>query len=163
MKSTKTLYSIIIAALMLILGSCQKDEIIGGTSVQSMSGEWWLQAKAANGTFPFGPGYFHFSTYNTAANLPTEMWLEDLHTFWDMKGKVTVDLANKAFTATNSQNEYYNITFNITEGKVIPSASKGPVSKALTDSITFKVKFSDDPGTYTLSGYRRTRFAEDDH
>jgi hypothetical protein len=161
MKSTKTLYAIMIA-LFMTLGSCQKDELIGGTAVQSMSGEWWV--KYTVGTAPYSAAYFHFSTYNTAANLPTEMWLEDLHTFWDMKGKVNVDLSNQTFSATNTKNTYYDMTFTIKTGKVIPMGAKGPVSKAVTDSIYFEAEFSDDPGTtYKLSGYRRTRYAEDDH
>jgi hypothetical protein len=46
----------------------------------------------------------------------------------------------------------------------LEKVAKGPVSKAVTDSIYFEAEFSDDPGEiYQLAGYRRTRWHEDDH
>jgi hypothetical protein len=158
MKAHKILSTVsAVLLVVLTLSSCEKDPEAGGTAVQSMAGEWWVQLDRAG-------AYYHFSTYNTAANLGSEMWLDDLESFWQMKGKVNVDLATLTFSANNIKNEYYDITFNIDSGKIIQNASKGPVSKAVTDSISFVAEFSDDPGTkYRLSGYRRTRFSEDDH
>jgi hypothetical protein len=158
MKTYKTLYTI--GALLLIvltLNSCLKDPQPGGTAVQKMSGEWWVQLDGAG-------DYVKFSTYNTSANTNTEMWLDDLENFGPMKGKVNVDLTNLTFTASNAKNEYSDITFSVEAGKIIPNGSIAPGSKAVTDSITFVAEFSDDPGTkYNLSGYKRTRFSEDDH
>lgn len=71
---------------------------------------------------------------------------------------------NKTFNANASHSQYSDITVNLQNGKVIAGASEGPFSKAVTDSIYVEAEFSDDPGTvYQLTGYRRTRFQEDDH
>ena len=156
---------IAVFALLIALSGCRKDPEVGGTAVQEMAGEWWVQLEGDPGN------YYHFSTYNTAANVPTEMWIDDLETFWLMKGKVNVDIANLTFTGANVENvspDYVGSgeTFTIVGGKIIKDGAVGPASKAVTDSIYFQVSFSDDPvpGTvYTLSGYRRTRFSEDDH
>jgi hypothetical protein len=158
MKRYTTLTTIGALLLMVFtMVSCQKDPQPGGTAVQSMAGEWWVQLDRKG-------AFYHFSTYNTASNLGSEMWLDDLKTFYEMKGKVNVDLNALTFSGKNIKNEYYNITFNVDSGKIIHNGSKGPASKAVTDSITFVAEFSDDPGTkYRLSGYRRTRFADDDH
>lgn len=158
MGTRKTLYAIFTALFMVCVSSCEQDDPEpGGTAVQSLAGEWWVQIDGEG-------GFYHFSTYNTAANVPTEMWLDDLETFWDMKGKVNVDIANLSFSAANTTNEYYDITFTVDSGKIFPGVTKGPVSKAVTDSISFIVEFSDDPGTkYHLSGYKRTGFTSDDH
>lgn len=159
MKAYKRLIAIstIILSIFSISACEQDDPEPGGTALQTMAGEWWVQWDRE------GP-FYHFATYNTAANVPTEMWLDDLETFWQMKGKVNVDMANLSFSAANTTNEYYDITFTVDSGKIFPGVTKGPVSKAVTDSISFIVEFSDDPGTkYHLSGYRRTGFTSDDH
>lgn len=155
MKNIKIIY-VIAALLVVFLGACQKDEVIGGTAVQKLSGEWWVQLDGAG-------AYAPISTYNTAANSPTEMWFDD--GFWQAKYKVTVDGTALKFSATNVANsdDSYPITITIT-GEVIPKGAKGPSSKAVTDSIHFEAEYSDDPGTkYEVSGYKRTGFTSDDH
>lgn len=149
----------IICLSFLALTACQKDNEIGGTAVQEMAGEWFVKV---NG----GGGYYHFSTYNTAENSLSQMWLDDMETFWEFKGKVNVDLNGLSFSGNNIQNTYYNSKFSVIEGKILKNAAKDLPSKTTTDSIYFKVKFSDDddPETvYTFSGYRRTGFLEDEH
>lgn len=154
MKNIKILYAIT-ALLVVFLGACQKDEVIGGTAVEKLSGEWWVQLDGTG-------GYAHISTYNTAANSPTEMWFDD--GFWQAKYKVTVDPVTLKFSATEVANsdDSYPITITI-NGEVIPRGAKGPSSKAVTDSIYFEAKYSDDPDTYIVSGYKRTGFTSDDH
>jgi hypothetical protein len=162
MKRIKTLY-IIIALLIISFDSCQKDELIGGTAVQNMSGEWWLQTDGGSGG-AFGAAYYKLSTYNTAANIPTEMWVDDSQSYYGLKAKVNVDPAGQTFTATNADEKYFNVKVTITKGIVKTGVAKGPSSGAVTDSISFAAVFSDDPKTtYKFKGYRRTRFAEDDH
>lgn len=162
MRNNKTLFTII-AALVIALFSfsaCQKDTVAGETGVKELAGEWWVQSEEVGAT------YFNFSTYNTAANSGNEIWLDDMGTFWGAKGKVAADVSSLTFSATNSPNADpdYAITFNIKNGKVIKSGTKGPASGAVTDSIYFEAEYSDDPGTiYHMSGYRRTRYTEDDH
>ncbi|WP_423147514.1 lipid-binding protein [Rubrolithibacter danxiaensis] len=165
MKRSKILYTVITALFIVFLGSCQKDPEVGGTATQALAGDWFVQWKELPGT------YFHFTTYNTAANSQTEMWLDDNYSFWSstgdeqLKGKVTVNASSLSFSGDNIANVDPNmpITFSIKNGKVIPNGAKGPGSNAPTDSIYFEAEFSDDPGTtYIISGYRRTGFDADE-
>lgn len=164
MKNMKTLYTIAAFLLVMFLAvSCQKDPLPGGTAVQNMSGEWWLQTDNASGG-AFGSAYSSLSTYNTAANLPAEMWMDDGNSYYGLKAKVTVDQAAKTFTATNADELYYGVKVTITKGKIVTGVAKGPGSGAVTDSISFSAVFSDSPtATFKFKGYRRTKFGEDDH
>jgi hypothetical protein len=147
---------------VMIITSCQKELEIGETATKKMAGEWFLRTSDDGGQ-TWGD-YTHFSTYNTASNSSSEMWIDDLETFWQMKGKVNIDLNNKTFSGTDIQNEYYESTFTITDGKILEKAAKASGSKTVTDSLYFKATFSDDPGTeYILAGYRKTGFLEDEH
>jgi len=152
------------AFFMTALNSCVKesDTDAGGTATQAMSGEWWVQAGINNELL--SPDYYKILTYNTSENVSNKMWIDDGESFWQFKVKMDVNPADKSFSATASQNSYYDITVTLKNGKIIPGVSIGPNSKAVTDSIYVEAEFSDDPGTiYQLAGYRRTRFSEDDH
>jgi hypothetical protein len=164
------IYTILALMLVLGMGSCKKAPVIGGTATQALAGEWWVKLdNGADATGDFGPGYYNFSTYNTAANIPTEMWVDDdnnAKSFWDIKGKVTTNVANRTFSGTNIANQDYTSTFTITNGVIIPNAATAPGSKDKTDSIYFNITFSDDPvlGTvHKVAGYKRTGFSQDDH
>jgi hypothetical protein len=148
-----------------VLSSCKKEEQVGGTAMQTMAGEWFLHLSTDGGK-TFGNNYYHFSTYNTADNSTGTMWLDDLGTFWDIKGKVSVNLTDKSFSGADIANESYDSQFTIMDGKLLVKAAKAAGSKSVTDSLYFKVKFSDDedPNTeYVLAGYRKTGFLEDEH
>ncbi|MDB5012473.1 MAG: hypothetical protein JWQ25_675 [Daejeonella sp.] len=161
------LYTVIATLLVVLsLGSCKKDSPDpGGTAAQAVAGEWWLQID--------GEGdYYHFATYNTAANSSSEMWIDDLETFWLMKGKVNFNVSDLSFSSGAVENvspDYVGSgeTFTLTNGKIKPNIAIGPISKAVTDSISFDLTFSDDApangNVYHMKGYRRTRFSEDDH
>ncbi|MCS2850460.1 hypothetical protein NXX05_24180 [Bacteroides thetaiotaomicron] len=50
---------------------------------------------------PFGAGHLQMSTYNTASNSETEVWLDDLGNFWEYKKlKVNVNYAARTFSTT---------------------------------------------------------------
>ena len=67
------------------------------------------------------------------------------------------------FSTTGAQNEYYNITVNLSDGKIFPKLGHSK-SGNVVDSIHMKLEFSDDPGTiYEMNGVERTRFVEDDY
>lgn len=158
----KTVY--ILLMVVAVLSSCKKDDETPGTAMKAMAGEWFLHYSDDGGE-TWGD-YAHFSTYNTASNSATAMWIDDLETFYNpsMKGVVSVDLANKTFSGTNVVNKNGDLTFTITDGKLLEKAAMAPGSKTITDSLYFNVVFSDDPTvTYTLAGYRKTGFAEDEH
>ena len=103
-------------------------------------------------------------TYNTAANVPTEMWLEDGANFWDYKVKVNVDYNNRTFTTNDFiDNTSYDCKVKITDGKILEGAALTP-SGMPADSIVYMIQFDDDPDglTYKVSGFRRTGFPADD-
>lgn len=156
----KIIYTLI--AIAFVFSACRKDKIdAGGTAVQNVAGEFWTQVDNGSG---YGNSYFKLSTYNTAANSPTEMWIDDNGEYYEFKGKINVDANAGTFSGTNVVNEYYDMTFNITNGKITKDAVKAPGSGVTTDEITFDATFSDDPGTvYHFKGYRRTKFLSDDH
>jgi len=158
---------LLIAAFALTFTGCEKDTEPGGTAVQDMAGEWWVTAEyqVAGVWKDSGVGHFKFSTYNTAANLSTEMWLNDHGSFWNFKSVVKVDYTAKTFLTTDS------VTTNsvsspdekvlITSGKVLKGMAKTP-SNVAADSIVFTTVFNDDPTVYKISGFRRTGFPADD-
>ncbi|WP_316845248.1 lipid-binding protein [Pedobacter psychrodurus] len=160
-------YFYILTLFVLSISACKKDEPVGGTAVQDLSGEWWVQID--------GEGdYYGISTYNTADNSSSQMWL-NLTNLWSPSttetifGKVNINLDSKTFSGQNIANAGTypgGLTFTVTNGKVTPNGAVGPSSKATTDAIALDIVFSDDttPGTvYHLKGYHRTKFVGDDH
>jgi Lipid-binding putative hydrolase len=153
-----------IATLIFLFTGCVKEKTdeAGGTATRAMAGEWWVQIKVNNALVV--PDYFKILTYNTAENIATKMWLDDHENIWPFKFQVDVDPAGKTFAAPNASSTYTNITVKLANGKILDKITKGPVSNAVTDSIYFEAEFSDDPGTtYQFTGYKRTRWPEDDH
>lgn len=155
----KIYYILFLGFGLTLFSSCEKDETIGGTATQEMAGDWVVHIVGSDGY----EGDAVLSTYNTAKNVPTEMFLEDQGSFWPMKGKVSVNAANFTFTGENIANEYDDEDpFAISEGKILKDAATAPGSKSKTDSIYFQAIFSSDAVIYTFSGYKRTGFPEDD-
>ena len=146
---------------ILFLVSCKKDFDPGTTNTAKMSNGWWCNF-TLGGSDVYGLGYRFLSTYNTASNTDS-IWVDDLENFWEFKCKAKFDPTTLTFSATNAPNEYYGITVNITDGKILPNAGHS-LSGNKTDSIYMKVNFSDDPtNTYEIAGTARTGFVEDDH
>lgn len=172
MKKVNTIiYALLATAGVLSLNSCQKDEKIGGTAVQNLSGEYWVKLdNGADPTGTFDDSYYTISIYNTASNRPDSAWIEDDAAsgvpFWDIKGKIGTSVTNRTFSGANIVNQEYDSHFTITNGKIIPKAATAPGTKSKTDSITFNIQFDDDPvpGTiHKVTGYARTKFDADDH
>lgn len=130
------------AALLLTVAftSCEKEDV-GGTATESMAGQWYCTIDAvgddgnpitvaADGVTPnSGVNYFGLEnprtlilTYNTSANVPTEMWVDNMGVgnfaadYYDavatygymptytIKTKVTVDPVAMTFKSTESAN-----------------------------------------------------------
>ena len=150
----------------VLLTACDKDPI-GSTATEALAGEWYVMVDAVNdsgtpiegGEDFFGIGRMMLNTYNTAANIPTEMWVDDKTNFWEFKSKVKTDVDALTFSAENVPNAYYDCNVTIESGRVIPRGTINPHGTA-ADSIVFYVKFSDDdfPATYGHSKYRISGF-----
>jgi hypothetical protein len=159
-----------VMAVAISFQSCNKDTEPGGTAVQDMAGDWWVtyQYESSPGVWESAKlGHFMLTTYNTAANKSTEMWVNDNGNFWGFKSVVKVDYAAKTFlttdsVSTNSAN-YPDEKVLFTKGKVLKGAAKTP-SAMPADSIVFYIAFSDDsaPTVYKVSGFRKTGFPADD-
>jgi len=154
----------ILLMVVAVSSSCKKDDETPGTAMKAMAGEWFLRYSTDGGA-TWSSGYTHFSTYNTAANSSTEMYLDDLESFWEFKGKVTVDLNSKSFSGKDVENQYYDSKFTVTDGKLNVKGTTAPASGTVADELTFKVTFSDDDDelVYLFSGYKKTGFLEDEH
>ncbi|MCL7763693.1 hypothetical protein MPF19_09730 [Polaribacter sp. Z014] len=161
MKNIKILKITLFLTLILGFTSCDEggDPDPGATSVVEMAGDWFVQV---NGT----GDYYHLSTYNTANDDGTEMWIEDFGTFWEFKAKTPVNTNDLSFGGSDLASDYegYKITIDITNANI----SKGTAVTSggnTSDGISLDITFSDDTSAtiYNLVGYKRTGFSEDEH
>lgn len=160
---------LIILASFALLASCAKDPI-GNTATVDMAGEWYVTVDVVdeNGELlyedPYGMGHFLVSTFNTAANKATEMYVYDNANFWEFQVPVTVDPSAKTF-ATNEMvpNLLYECNVQITGGKITYGTAVTPSGQP-ADAIEFCVAFDDDDNgfIYKVHGYRYTGFTADE-
>lgn len=157
------------AALLfgLTLTSCEKEEM-GGTATEATAGQWYVTVDAAdeNGNLVegledlFGLGRVVMLTYNTSANNPNEMIVDDIANFWEFKVKVACDQQALTFQTNTTENNNLvagneDINVSITGGKILPQAGRQN-NGSPADSIVFYVSFSDDeyPAAYGYKNYR---------
>ncbi len=156
----KILFALFIVITSFLI-SCKKTLNPGETASVKAANGWWVTFKL-DGLDVYGLGTFFINTYNTSAN-DDSIWVDDLGNSWAFKCKTKIDYSNLTFSSMNVQNQYYNITVNITDGKILPMAGRSKSGNP-TDSIYFKANFEDDPSdTYEISGTARTGFIEDDY
>ena len=157
------------AALLfgLTLTSCEKEEM-GGTATEATAGQWYVTVDAAdeNGNLVegyedlFEIGRVMMLTYNTSANNPNEMIVDDIANFWKFKVKVACDQKGLTFQTNTTENNnlvsgYEDINVQISGGKILPQAGRQN-NGSPADSIVFYVSFSDDeyPAAYGYKNYR---------
>jgi hypothetical protein len=170
------------AALLfgLTLTSCEKEEM-GGTATEATAGQWYVTVDAAdeNGNLVegledlFDLGRVVMLTYNTSANNPNEMIVDDIANFWKFKVKVACDQKGLTFQTNTTENNnlvsgYEDINVQISGGKILPQAGRQN-NGSPADSIVFYVSFSDDEypaqygyKNYRVSGVRYSGLAEND-
>ncbi|HEY0433095.1 MAG TPA: lipid-binding protein [Chitinophagaceae bacterium] len=157
----RKIFFAVIAIITVSLCACKKDTKPGATVAVKTANTWWVTFTLDNQDV-YGLGNFLMTTYNTAAN-DDSLWVDDLGNSWQFKCKAKADHTNLTFATANSQNQYYDITVNLAEGKILPKAGHSRSGEP-TDSIYFKATFSDDPtNTYVISGTARTGLAQDDY
>ena len=167
----KVVYLLIMAA-GLALASCEKDEV-GNTATKALAGEWYVTVDGVDASGAvlyedvFGLGHTMLYTYNTAANVPTEMYVDDAGDVWEYKVRAKSDVNALTFSTEGAvANEAYDCNVTIESGKVLPGAATTPHGTP-ADSIVFYVTFSDDdnvPAAYSklkVAGYRYTGLAQD--
>jgi hypothetical protein len=177
----KILYYSSLVLMLAATSGCEKYEV-DGTATQNLSGDWWVKWEYFDTDdndwvditgYLFGVERFLFNTYNTAANVPTEIFVDDNKNSWEIKGKVKADAANLTF---GSPDPVLNLTYEdsefiVTDGKVVKGVGRSKTG-VKTDSIIFILTLSDDDGLiydnawetqYRISGHRRTGFQEDEY
>lgn len=163
MTDMKKYIFFLFAVLAFALTACDNETEPGGTAVEKMAGDWMVSATDANGT---QSGYFMVYTYNTAANVTTEMFIEaGGEAPFVYKAKMAVEYDARTFTMADfsdnmlASEEDAPAKIKVTNGKVEEGAATTP-SGMPADKISFTLELKD--GTvYTIEGFRRTGFQED--
>jgi len=166
----------IVCFFLVIASSCEtyKDYEIDYSPVYPLSGEWMVRFTDASVT-PATSGLFVMSTFNTADNSKTQMWIRVTSTSATpaniaytgrFTGKINCDVAAKTFSGANVVNTYYTTgtipTFTITAGTVVTDGYD-TATGGKSDKITFTITDTRKAGkTITVSGFRRTRWADDE-
>jgi len=168
MKKINILYNIITFIVIITAASCRKDPVVGGTKVQTLAGEWWVQVDDGDGT-GFSSKYYAITTYNTAANNDS-LFVDDGDAIWGVKGKVLGHPGSLTFAAANTADYYSDggiATFSITNGQVVKNGAIAPGSGDKTDAISFTLTFDSSlqggQNVIKAKGYRRTGWPQDDH
>lgn len=159
-------YILLLAVISFIFIGCSDDVEPGGTATEALAGDWFVLLTDEAGNDIAG-GFHKVTTYNTAANIPTEMFFDDGN-LWPIKGKVNCDIKSLTFNTSdfveNSyayEGVYYK--FKIHEGKVLLDQGHAKSGRT-SDSIFVKFEAMDDPGNiYIYTGHRRTGFLEDEY
>ena len=163
----KIIYAIAACALLALSVSCEKFDP-GQTATQNLAGNWICTIYApgeAGWDLYYGAEY---TTYNTAANVPTEIWVNDAENFWGTLCKVAASSDNWTFGAAGVEllDNYNGTGQMIWDGKVTENGAKAPGTGTVVDKIEFFIAFADDEAPYAypyyVVGYRRTGFPEDD-
>lgn len=163
----KIIYSLL--ASVVLFASCAKDPI-GNTATVDMAGEWYVTVDVVdeNGEVlyedPYDMGHVIFSTFNTAANKATEMFVADNANFWEFQVQVKADPTAMTFETDGlAANLLYECGVQITSGKITLGGAITPSGKP-ADAIEFLLSFDDDDYgfTYKVHGYRYTGFAGDE-
>lgn len=153
---------VFILVLFTIISCNKKTFDPGATSAVKVTNEWWVNLYLG-GQAQYS-SFSKIETYNTAANTDS-IWVDDLGNLWQFKIRAKFNADSLTFRATNAPNYWpkYPITVSIQNAKVMPNMAKSTTG-VVTDSIYFKVIFSDDPtNTYEVKGTGRTMWTPDDH
>lgn len=152
---------------LLVAVSCSKFEP-GGTATEALAGNWYCVVFIPDGDGGWEPYKgLEVMTYNTAANVSSEIWLDDLGAFWGTKCKVAAEPSTGRFgeIGTEFLDVYYGVPQMIWGGRVIKGGAIAPGTGSVVDRIEFFIAFSDDyepyADPYYITGYRRTGFPED--
>ena len=154
---------IFIAIVLFTIISCNKKAYDpGATNTVKINNEWWVNLYADGQ--PLYSSFSKIMTYNTAGNNDS-IWIDDLGDIWQFKIRALFNKDSLTFSATNAPNYWpnYPITVSIQNAKIMLNKAKSKTGVP-TDSIYFKIVFSDDPtSTYEIKGTGRTQWSPDDY
>ena len=165
----KYLILLFVALSFSLVGCEETDTEPRGTAVEKMAGTWyvtWEQKNAQGQWEDILGGTVEVDTYNTAANVATEMWLKEGYLLNQaLKMSVyyparTFEMAEQTIAVQEANWGVAGITLSVTDGKIMEGVATTP-SGMPADSIVFFVNVQGDD-TYKVAGYRRTGFTEDE-
>lgn len=154
----KKLIYAVFAVVALALASCEKAEVDMMETV-AMAGDWVMEFSDGENSWEAT----HCLTFNTAANIPTEMWVSDEGGFWTYQVKVKCDLSTLTFASDGwADNVAYESKVRISNGKITKNGLTLP-SGRVVDTIAYDIEFDDDDDqiVWHATGRRYTGFAED--
>jgi hypothetical protein len=157
----KKYFVFILAFICISISSCDiKDDFEQiNSKVVDASGEWWIKFSKTG----YETGYIKVLTFNTAADIATEMWISDNGNWKDIQFKCPVNVENLTFSGSNLANIKTNNKIEIKSGKIEKGAGLS-TSGVVVDKISFEIVLSSEPGvTYQAVGTRKTGFIEDEH
>ena len=177
MKSKiKSLILFIVLSATFIGCETYSDPKVEYSPIYPLSGEWRVRITNLNTGALVANSMYTLGTYNTADNAENQMWIRttsNIPTFSPatvrtLKAKISCDVQSLSFSTT-AVTQNLNVTTNavldtivITEGKITLNSVTMP-SKVTADRIFFKLTKTKSPGViYSVEGYRRTRWAEDE-
>ena len=151
----------IMLLFVLAFSSCdikeEYEQINSG--VMEASGEWWIKFSKTG----YETGYLKVLTFNTAADDGKEIWISDKGNWKNIMFKCPVDVMALSFAGTNLTNTESTNKIVVKNGKIVKNGGQS-TSGVITDSISFEIEFSDEPGVvYKAVGTRKTGFLEDEH
>ena len=160
-------FTIITALSFLALPvSCEKFDP-GKTATMDLAGNWLCTVYSAGEEGFEADAGAEFITYNTAANLSTEIWVNDQEKYWGTLCKVAASNDDRTFGAAGVEvlDNYNGTGQMIWGGKITENGAKAPGSGTVVDKIEFFIAFADDEEPYAspyyVVGYRRTGYPED--
>lgn len=162
----------ILSLLLVFTASCEtyKDYKIDYSSVYPLCGEWLVRFTDVTVTPNVTSSLIVLSTFNTADNSTTQMWIRATSTsttyMGRFDGKIDCNVAGKAFSGENAANTYYTTapgqTFTITEGSIVIDGYD-TATGGKSDKITFTMSDTRKAGkVYSVTGFRRTRWLDDE-
>lgn len=164
MKKIKYNSAIVLFLISLIFTSCDLggEPDPGGTTTEKYAGEWFFNLTDSDGNVILE--HTITSIYNTSANDNT-MWIDDHKNGYYIKSKVSVDLNNNTFMASDVDNlNDPGSKVTITKGLFVKN---GAISKSgnQVDKITFTAHYSYDADGYDIiyEGHRRTGQLADEY
>lgn len=164
----------ILCFFLVFTTSCEtyKDYVMEFSPVYPLSGEWLVRFTDTS-VIPNVSGLFVLSTFNTADNSTTQMWIRVTSTSaaypsytGRFTGKISCDVAAKTFSGSNVANTFYTAapipTFTVTNGAIITNGYD-TATGGKSDKITFTITDTRKSGkTITVSGFRRTQWSDDE-
>jgi hypothetical protein len=170
MRTIKNLF--ILSFILVFAAGCEtyKDYDIEYSPVYPLCGEWMVRFTDTSVTPNVTSSLISMTTFNTADNNTTQMWIRATSTsstyMGRFDGKINCNVEGKSFNGDNIPNTYYITApgplFTITEGLVVIDGYDTATGHK-ADKITFKMTDTRKAGkTYTVTGFRRTRWWDDE-